>query len=142
MIELYRLALEVMEDRPELVVLAASPLELLGDDSLLDHAAYWEASQLLAIRPDLVRLDRVAERTADSAVLGDSPSPASAAAGENAFAWALEAWRQAAQWDRGQTAAFLNQRLASYAAYESKWKTSTWEEAILSWWKARSAPAE
>ncbi|HBY96748.1 MAG TPA: hypothetical protein DEP84_22845, partial [Chloroflexi bacterium] len=42
-----------------LLVLAAPPLALLGDPALLDHAARWETSQLLALRPDLVRLERL-----------------------------------------------------------------------------------
>lgn len=141
MIELYRLSLSLMDSRPGVVVVAASPLELLGDDALLDHAAYWEASQLLALRPDLVKLDRLADRTSESAVLGDSPAGASASGGEEVFARALDAWESAASWQPSESAAFLARRLEAYASYESKWKTTTWEEAILSWWKARSAQA-
>ena len=44
-IEMYEAALRMMDDQEDLRVFAATPLEVLGDDNLLDHAGRYETSQ-------------------------------------------------------------------------------------------------
>jgi creatinine amidohydrolase len=137
LMELSRLALR-MGREAGLWCLASPPLGILQQDSLLDHAGAVETSQLLAIRPDLVRLD---ERDGLEAVLGEDPTRASASAGEALLDQALSAWTEAAAWDSKTLEGFLEGQIEGLRPYEEAWKTSTWEEAIFSWWKARRGQA-
>lgn len=79
--------------RHKLLALAVPPLALV-DEAMLDHAALWETSLALALRPDLVRLDALGReplRPATSAVLGRDPrDTASASLGASALSLAAE----------------------------------------------------
>lgn len=142
MVCLYQTALQAMGNHPGLSVLCASPLEVLGDDSLLDHAALWEAAQLLPIRPELVHLEALPQNLSPktAGVLGEDPSRATAEMGSVVLRQALNGW---ATWIErmlsGQTEAvreFLEGRTRSYDAYVARYKPegATWDDAILSWW--------
>lgn len=134
-----------------LPVLAAPPLALLGDPARLDHAARWETSQLLAVRPDLVRLERLdAQIGADSpsthlletAVLGEDPrSTATPAAGRQIVAQALDAWERALatltpEWLDG----FYRRRRAEYDEFVQRYLLDDdWDAALERWWSERTA---
>lgn len=125
--------------------LFASPLEPLGDPALLDHAAQWEAAQLLALRPDLVWPERLPEGSvgARHAVLGSDPRLASAAEGEEVIQRAVGAW---ASWI-GEALAqppealidLYDQRLAAYDRYLTEFGDGDWDAALARWWAARLA---
>lgn len=139
-LEMYRECVEAMQRHPSLRVLAASPLELLNDDHLLDHAGHRETAQLLAIRPDLVRLDHFRPGPPSAnAVLGDDPRRASAIEGERLLAAAFEAWRQAiATWNEPALQAFYQARAAAYLPYRDAFFRESWEQAITDWWQTKS----
>ena len=140
-IELYGAAVEAMRAQADLLVLAATPLELLGDDALLDHAGRWETAQLLAARPDLVHLEHFPGMLGarQVAVLGDDPRAATRGDGEAITVKALDAW---AWWidrllhERDQRPLFewYAQRRAAYDDYARRFYTGSWEEAIHKWW--------
>ena len=139
-LEMYRECVEAMRRHPGLLIFAASPLELLNDDNLLDHAGHREAAQLLAIRPDLVRLDlfQPGPPTAN-AVLGDDPRHATAAEGERLLASALTAWQQAIEtWNEPTLQDFYKTRAASYLPYRDAFFKDSWEQAITDWWQTKS----
>lgn len=139
MVELYRAARELS---PEILVFAATPLEPLGDDGLLDHAGFSEAAQLLAIRPDLVELEALPSELAvdQHAVLGPHPAGASAERGEALFARGLGAWTE---WLASATPEALDAHYeraeAQYASYVQTYFRESWEQAIRDWWEARTA---
>lgn len=144
MVCLYNAALRAL---PAVRVFAASPLEPLGQDGLLDHAARWETAQLLAIRPELVNASLLPDDPTPhrAAVLGDDPRLATAADGNRILDRGLEAWsrwadRIMSQESEGALREFLEARRASYDAYADKHKPEgrTWEDAILSWWNEQS----
>jgi len=138
--EMYRIAQDVMQRNPELRVIAASPLEILLDDELLDHAGLRETSQLLAVRPELVRTDLYQTgKPGKNAVLGDDPRPSTALAGHELFQRGVEAWKNAVvKWDRDTLQFFYGKRTAAYRPYRQKYFKGSWERAILDWWKSRS----
>lgn len=76
-----------------MLVLALPPLALI-DESLLDHAALWESSLLLSLRPMLVDLYALGEgelRTESSSVQGRDPrGAASASLGDTVLNLAVE----------------------------------------------------
>lgn len=134
-----------------LLVLAAPPLALLGDPAFLDHAARWETSQLLALRPDLVRLERLdalvgAEgdpgmQPAESAVLGVDPRvTATPAAGEHILAQALDAWEQAlVRLTPAGLAEFYRARRAEYDQFIAHYAADgDWDAALDRWWAQRN----
>ncbi len=130
-------------DEGAATILAATPLGLLERPALLDHAGRWETAQLLALRPDLARLDRLGDGPLpgphDVAVLGEDPRRATAEEGEAILAEALDAW---ATWaDRllagealDELRALYARRRASYEDYVRRFHRSSWEQAILDWW--------
>lgn len=131
----------------DFLVLAAPPLALLGEPSYLDHAAEWETSQLLAVRPDLVRLERLdelgvddaSEAPAQTAVLGNDPrSTATPAAGEEITNLALDAWEKRLE---TLTVAWLTDfyagRRAEYDEWVDTYFEGDWEAALEQWWKER-----
>jgi creatinine amidohydrolase len=143
-IELYRASIAAMHAHPDLLALSATPLEVLGDDALLDHAGRWETAQLMAVRPDLVRLEKFPGMLGAKqvAVLGDDPRQASRADGEAITLRALDAW---AEWierllrerDRQSLFEFYERRLAAYADYTRRYYSGSWEEAIRKWWEGK-----
>ena len=128
-------------------VLAGTPLALLGDPRLLDHAGRWEASQLLALRPELVDLELLGKDAlpppAQSAVLGEDPRAASAEQGEAILQQALAAW---AGWmerllrtaDPSPLYELYAERRAAYQSYVEQYFQGSWEAAIEAWWKERT----
>ena len=143
-IELYRAAMAAMRARADFYVLAAAPLELLGKPEYLDHAARWETAQLMAVRPDLVHLDKFPGMLGarQVAVLGDDPRLATPEDGEAITNEALSAW---AQWidrmlrDRDQRPLFdwYAQCMAAYQDYLNRFYSGSWEEAIQKWWATK-----
>jgi len=141
-IELAEFALRAMDDHPGIMVFTATPLELLRNDSLLDHAARYETSQLLAIRPNLVHLevDGLTERPVDSAILGEPPELASVEEGIALLQAGLEAWQR---WINVASSAdlkgYYNGVFDRYSTYVERYYKGSWEEAILSWWKEKGS---
>ncbi len=140
-IELYEAALRAMEDFEGLRVFAGSPLEPLGNEDLLDHAGRYETSQLLAMRPDLVRLDQfeTSASASDNAVLGDAPQAASAEEGEALLTSGLERWTT---WISSSSPVDLEkhykQRFDVYQEYVDEFYEGSWESAIEAWWKTKA----
>lgn len=132
-IEMYEAAMRGMEDHPSVRVFAAAPLEPIGDDALLDHAGRIEASLLLAVRPDLVRLD-AADGTG---VLGEDPRGATAAEGEALFARGLDAWTSWIESDRATLGRWYGARFDAYQPYVDAYYQGSWEDAIQAWWTER-----
>lgn len=143
LIELFNICLQVQELNIGATCLAGTPLQMLNDPDLLDHAGRSEASQLLAIRPELVALDQLQDpaKPGLSAVLGPSPADSSADEGRELLNRALAAWQVAANWDSAQSAAWMTQELDGLESYRQTWLSTTWEDAISRWWEARSNPA-
>lgn len=76
-----------------LLVLAVPTLALV-DEEMLDHAGLWETSLLMALRPDLVRLDELGQgplNLPDAAIIGRDPrGTASASIGASAITLAVD----------------------------------------------------
>jgi creatinine amidohydrolase len=121
-------------------VLAATPLEPLDDQDLLDHAGRIETSLLLAVRPDLVALDRFRPGPVRTvAVLGRDPRAATAGEGEELLAAGLTAW---AEWiasaleGTGDLPGHYAARRGWYEAYRARFAPDgDWELGIDRWWK-------
>ncbi len=148
MMELYRLAMRTMHTNRTLKVLAASPLELLGDPKMLDHAGEWEASQLMSIRPELVQLQKLPREVTphQAGVLGESPLRAKRVKGHQALIKALEQWVAAANrmrtdGDRGWLFEHAEAGSAGIEEYVKQWHDDSWEQAIVDWWKAKGEPS-
>ena len=133
-IELYEAAMRSMEDNPEVRIFAASPLEPIGDDALLDHAGRVETSLLLAIRPDFVRLDAYD----GTGVLGDDPRNASAEDGAALIEQGLDGWIAWMQSDRTTLGRWYGGRFDVYESYVENYYEGSWEDAIKKWWAERS----
>ncbi|HRF60909.1 MAG TPA: creatininase family protein [Fimbriimonadaceae bacterium] len=131
---LYRIARTVMDEHEGLMVFAAAPLEPLGD-SMLDHAGRIEASQMLACRPDLVRLQHISQ----DAVVGQPPEDASELRGRELLNRAVDAW---VEWtgdpDRRALKAAYVEAEARYQPYVERFFRGDWDEAIRAWWSNRS----
>lgn len=144
-IELFNAARDAMRAQEGLLVLAAAPLEVLEQDELLDHAARWETSQMLATRPDLVRLDQLPEdlRPHRDAVLGEDPREVSSSdEGEEFIEEALGIWtdwveRLLRDRDPQPLNEFYERRLAAYADYIRTYRSESWEAALEQWWRAQ-----
>ena len=138
LIEMTEAAIRAMEDHEGLLVFVGTPLELLDDEKLLDHAAHYETSQLLAIRPDLVRLAELPDdaKSTDTAVLGDSPALGSADEGIILLNRGLAAWRD---WIQSGTFESVTQHYRllfdRYEPYVDAYYKGSWEDAIKEWWK-------
>jgi len=140
LIELYEGAMRAMDDHEDLRVLVSTPLQPLGEDALLDHAGRYEASQLMAIRPDLVHADRVVDPISPKAsgVLGADPRVATAQEGEALLTRGVQAW---IKWIAESTPENLNddygKRFDALQAYVDAYYEGSWDEAILKWWAAK-----
>jgi len=129
------------------LALAGTPLALLQEPGLLDHAGKWETAQLLHFRPELVDLTALPPGSlppvGQVAVLGDDPRTASAEQGRAIIERGLQSW---ATWiDRllgGQAVQDLRDlysaRMVSYQAYLDRYYQGSWEAAIEAWWKERT----
>ncbi len=131
------------------IVLVGTPLAILEEPRLLDHAARWETSQLLALAPDLVHLERLPEGAIQpphqSAVLGEDPRSASPSEGREVLRRAEESW---ARWidqllrsaDASQLHELYARRRAGYADYIQRYFDGSWEAALERWWRDQSGP--
>ena len=125
-------------------VLAGTPLSLLEEPELLDHAGRYETSQLLALRPDLVELDALEPDDLPdphrSAVLGGDPREATAVEGEELIALGVQAWtdwidRLVASDDPAPLFDLYERRRRSYQSYVDRYYEGSWEAAIQDWWE-------
>ncbi len=140
-IEFYEAALRSMEDFENLIVFAATPLEPLETEELMDHAGRYETSQLLAMRPELVRNDRLpgTVSTAKDAVLGEDPRQGSRQEGARLLQQGLEAWKSwIDQRDANALRNFYNRRFDVYQPYVDEFYKDSWEQAIESWWQTQT----
>jgi len=136
--ELYDLAAKFTND--SLRVFTATPLQPLNDDQLLDHAGEHETSQLLAIRPDLVRTEALPDKLDPKAqsVLGEHPRKGNKESGTRLLEAGLMAWQA---WLSAATAESLlatyNDGQISLEGYRSQFFKSSWEQAIQDWWASK-----
>ncbi len=139
-LEMYRQCREAMLRHDGLRVIAASPLELMLSEEMLDHAGRREVAQLLALRPELVRLDLYEEGGPErNAVLGEDPRPATPEEGEKLLQDGVAAWQSAlAQWDLQVIFYFYLRREKEYRPYKEQFYKESWEQAIADWWAAKS----
>jgi creatinine amidohydrolase len=86
-------AAEQAMQQHDLLVLAV-PTMALVDEEMLDHAGLWETSLLMALRPDLVKLDKLGQgplNLPDAAIIGRDPrGTASASIGASAISLAVD----------------------------------------------------
>ncbi len=129
--------------RHGLLALAVSPLALV-DESMIDHAALWETSLALALRPDLVVLDALGHaplRPKSSAVIGHDPrDTASASIGASALDLATERLTTAvsellASNDPAPLYALYTQRRARCQPFVERFGPDL-EQATQAWWDA------
>lgn len=152
MIELAGACLRAMDAHPAFCAAPGTPLELLDDPNLLDHAGRWEASQLLAIAPPLVgSFEGFPQGSPDPkefAVLGESPALASAKEGQDVLARGLAAWTALSRAIRAEGQAPARARCLAMAescrSYEQAWHRHSWQQAITDWWAAKisSSPSQ
>jgi creatinine amidohydrolase len=140
-IEMYEAALRAMESHAGYQVLAATPLEVLGDDGLLDHAGRWETAQLQVIRPDLVHLETLPKdiKRKKCAVLGEDPRKAKPEEGKQIMDAALAIWTEwlndlAHSKDTSFLKDFYQRRKEAYAPYVRTYFMKSWEQALRDWW--------
>lgn len=125
-----------------LLALGLPPLALV-DEEMLDHAALWESSQMLALRPDLVTMESLAAgplKPQVSAVLGRDPrGHASASLGDRALTLAVERIVKAveqllADGNPAPLYALYERRRAHYQTYLSRYYRGSFEQALNLWW--------
>lgn len=129
-IELYEAALRVMDDFPGVRVFAAAPLELLGDEGLLDHGGKVETSLLQALRPDLVDLGAFDR----SGVLGEDPEVALDEEGVELLERAVEAWRVWMTVHAKALSEWYSARFDAHQPFVDAYYKGSWEDANLAWW--------
>jgi len=126
------------------LVLAGTPLALLQDADLLDHAGRWETSQLLWARPELVDLDALPPGpippAGEVAVLGQDPRSATADEGRDLIERGLQSWeawmkRLVSEGSPDPLYALYAARQAAYRDYVDRFYRGSWEAAIQAWWK-------
>jgi creatinine amidohydrolase len=129
------------------MVLAGTPLSLLGDPELLDHAGRQETSQLLWARPELVDLEALPEGPLPPpdkvAVLGKDPRGATPEEGRDLFERGLKAWQDWIQrllrdGDPKPLFRLYADRRAVYQDYVKRYFRGSWEAAIQAWWNERT----
>lgn len=127
-------------------VLAASPLEVLEEDDLLDHAGKWETACLSMFRPALVRLQSLEGTKLDPArhaVLGGSPLLGDPIEGWEVMDRAWNAWSAYA--DRllaggdDPLRGFYSRRRENYQEYRDAYFKTSWEQAIQDWWSEKTS---
>jgi len=138
----------IMDRKPATHILTGTPLSLLGDPDLLDHAGRYETGQLLALRPDLVALavlgDGPLTAVRDNPVLGSDPRLASAHEGETLLARGLDAWVDWTNRLRGPAPDLIGlrslyeARRLDYRDFAERYFKSSWDDAIQTWWQEKS----
>lgn len=140
LVELYRAASSAMAAAEELRVFAATPLQPIRSDDLLDHAGRYETSQVLAIDSSLFRGDRLSDHLEPQlhAVLGEDPRFGSASEGRELLGKALDRWLA---WMRSSDTAalFKYYELAEHdlEPYMKAYLVDSWEQAIEDWWSSK-----
>jgi creatinine amidohydrolase len=135
---LYECAIEAIDS--DFRVLAATPLEILGQPELLDHAGRWETAQFLHYRPDLVHLEHLPDSVEirRDGVLGESPRLGTATEGREILEKALKAWKR---WIENATPTSLFDHYSDskerFADYQKSYFSDSWEQAIQDWWADR-----
>jgi creatinine amidohydrolase len=128
------------------LVLAGTPLALIGEPELLDHAGRWETAQLLRFRPELVDLDAIPAgplpHVSEVAVLGDDPRDATAEDGDKIVQHALEVWtgwidKLLAERTPEPLLQLYSNRRAGYQDFVDRYYRDSWEDAIEAWWQDR-----
>ncbi|HSI71782.1 MAG TPA: creatininase family protein [Fimbriimonas sp.] len=137
-IELYEAALRAMDDFEDVRVFAATPLEILCRDELLDHAGRWETAQMLAIRGDLVRLNLPESlEPKQNGVLGPHPNLASKVEGQRILHEALRTWIDWLNATDSELRAHYGRRFDAYQPYVDRFYDGSWESAIQKWWATK-----
>jgi creatinine amidohydrolase len=125
-----------------LLVLAVPPLALVDDD-MLDHGALWESSVLLALRPDLIKMEALGAGPLDplgDSVLGRDPrGAASASLGNSALTLALErivsaVERLLASGDPAPLQALYARRRERYQSLTARYGDD-FEALTAAWWQ-------
>lgn len=142
---LYEIAEQLMGEFPKSVVLASSPLEILEEDALLDHAGRWETMQHSW---QGLHLDRLPEtpNPVENAVLGRDPRVPI----DNELRTYYQAIRRWAEWKawcqltegRDLVGAFYARRRETYRSYVERFYQGDWEKAIEAWWASLVPIAE
>ncbi|MEZ0326368.1 MAG: creatininase family protein [Fimbriimonas sp.] len=140
MVELYEAALRAMDDFEGLRVFVGTPLEVLGRDELLDHAGRYEASQLLVVRLDLVRLSSLPSELVvrRDAVLGEDPRLGSAEEGARLLSEALDEWVRWLGASTEEVREGYGGRFDALQGYVDAFYEGSWEEAIVKWWEGKA----
>lgn len=131
-----------------LLALAVPPLALV-DEQMLDHAAHWETSLMLALRPRLTALemlDATDMRPATTAVLGEDPRLATSRQGDSALVLATDRIARSvrsllANGDQEILRELYTRRRLLYQEYVERYFQGSWEDAIAMWWSEKSRPA-
>ena len=140
LVELFEASLRGMEDYPRLLIFSGSPLQPLGRPEWLDHAGHFEAAQLLAIRPDLVKLGALPDGEVSklNGVLGSDPRQASAEEGYALLDQGLQAWER---WMQGSNRTTLDadykDRFDHLQDYVDDFYTGSWDDALELWWRTK-----
>jgi creatinine amidohydrolase len=126
------------------LVLAGTPLALLQEADLLDHAGLWETSQLLWARPELVDLTALPSGPLPPAhlvaVLGQDPRAATAEQGQQLIDRGLESWETwihqlLSEGSPEALYALYAERHTAYREYVQRYYHGSWEAAIQAWWQ-------
>jgi len=140
LVELYRAASRAMDSHNDLQVFAATPMQPLGNDDLLDHAGRYETSQLLALESSLFHGDNLPHRPEPqlNAVLGEDPRMGSAAEGRELWQRALAAWTNWIRTADAPTLITYYERAETHLEpYMRSYLVDSWEQAIESWWSTK-----
>lgn len=138
---LYELAEKLMEENPGVRILAATPLEVLGNDDLLDHAGRVEALQ----HPwQDTRCNKLPAKLnpSEHAVLGADPRTSLPAEGDwlpNAIKkW--EEWKVLLDGPEGDSRlrTFYKDRRNAIQGYVDSFYRGDWDEAIVTWWQTKA----
>ncbi len=125
----------------ELYVIAAAPLEVIEDETFLDHAGRWETAQMLAMRPDLVDLSKLNGKLTPklSGVIGEDPRVANADEAAHLIDQALNVWvNWVEQPDIRAIERFYVRRIKVVSEYLEEYAALSWEQAIRSWWDKKN----
>lgn len=125
-----------------LLVLALPPLALV-DASMLDHAALWETSVMMALAPELVNLRVLGDgplNPAHSSIIGKDPrGTATASMGKRALKMAEESIAKAVEQllredDAAPLYVVYERRRALLTSYVEQYGSDSLEDAYQAWW--------
>jgi creatinine amidohydrolase len=138
LVELYEAATAFIG--AELYVIAAAPLEVIEDDSLLDHGGRWETAQLLAHRPELVDMTSLNGQLTPkkSGIIGEDPRCAKPEEAKQLMDRALDVWANWVQQpDIRAIERFYVRRIKVLSGYLEEYAALSWEQAMKEWWSAQ-----